>query len=105
MHQQQTAFKTIVGKGEIARNEHFLLFPQCFLSNQIIVYPFVHIFEIISLFAAELEEPNIGISGKGLTRQIQDLMNLKIRGSEKVLGKERTLVTSVFSLSKSCFVM
>ena len=28
--------------------------------------PFVHIFDIISLFAAELEEPKIGISGKGL---------------------------------------
>ena len=28
--------------------------------------PFVNIFYIISLFAAELEEPKIGISGKGL---------------------------------------
>ena len=27
---------------------------------------FVHIFDIISLFAAELEEPKIGISGKKL---------------------------------------
>ena len=33
-HQQQTAFENIVGKGEIARNEQFLLFPQCFLLNQ-----------------------------------------------------------------------
>ena len=30
MHQQQTAFKNIVGKEEIAHNEQFLLFPQCF---------------------------------------------------------------------------
>ena len=37
-----------------------------FLINQIIVSPFVHIFDIISLFAAEFEEPKIGISGKGL---------------------------------------
>ena len=29
--------------------------------------PLVHIFEIISVFAAELQEPKIGISGKGLT--------------------------------------
>ena len=29
--------------------------------------PFVHIFDIISLFAAELQEPKIGISGKELT--------------------------------------
>ena len=63
-HQQQAAFENIVEKGEIARNEQFLLFPQCFLLNQIYVSSFVHIFEIISLFAAELEEPEIGISDK-----------------------------------------
>ena len=57
MHQQQTAFVNTVGKEEIARNEQFLLFPQCFLLNQIFVSPFAHIFDIISLFAAELEEP------------------------------------------------
>ena len=66
MHQQQTAFENIVGKGEIARNEQFLLFPQCFPLNRIIESPFVCIFDIISLFAAELEEPKIGISGEGL---------------------------------------
>ena len=31
-----------------------------------IVSTFVHIFDIISLFSAEFEEPKIGISGKGL---------------------------------------
>ena len=67
MHQQQTVFENIVGKGEIARNEQFLLFPQCYPLNQIIVSPFIHSFDIISLFAAELEEPKIGISGKRLT--------------------------------------
>ena len=36
-HQQQIAFENIAGKGEIARNEQFLLFPQCFVLNQIIV--------------------------------------------------------------------
>ena len=46
MHQQQTAFKNIVGKGEIAHNEQLLLFPKCFLLNQIIVSPFVHIFDV-----------------------------------------------------------
>ena len=65
-HQQQTFFEDIVGKGEIARLEQFVLFPQCFLRNQIIVSPFVHTFDIMSLFAAELEEPKTGISGKGL---------------------------------------
>ena len=33
MHQQPTAFENIVGK-EIAGNEKFLLFPQCFLLNK-----------------------------------------------------------------------
>ena len=61
MHQQQTAFENIVEKGEIARNEQFLL-TQCFLLNQIIVPPFVHIFDIIGLFAAEFEEAKIAIS-------------------------------------------
>ena len=65
-HQQQTAFENIMVKGEIARNKQFLLFPQCFLFNQITVSPYVHIFDIISLFAAEVEEPKSGISGKGL---------------------------------------
>ena len=57
-----------MGKGEIARNEQFLLFPRWFLLNQNIVSPFAHIFDIISLFAAELEEPKIGISCKGLSK-------------------------------------
>ena len=60
MH-QQTAFENIVGKAEIAHNEQFLLFPQSFLLNQIIVSQIVHIFDIISLLAAELEEPKIGM--------------------------------------------
>ena len=65
-HQQQAAFENIVGKGKIAHNEQFLHFPQCFHLNQITLSPFVHIFDIISLFAVELEEPIIGVSGKGL---------------------------------------
>ena len=61
MHQQQTAFENNVGKEEIAGNEQFLLFPQCFVLNQKIVSPFVNIYDIISLFVAELEEPKIGM--------------------------------------------
>ena len=57
-----------MGKEEIARNKQFLLFQQCFLLNQIIVSTSVHIFDIISLFAAELEQPKIGIPGKGLSQ-------------------------------------
>ena len=69
MHPQETAFENMVGKGEIARNEQFLLFARCFLLNQITVSPFVCIFEIISSFAAEFEEPKIGISGEGLKKR------------------------------------
>ena len=61
-HHQQTTFEDTVGKGEIARNEQFLLFLQCFLLKQIILSPFVHTFAIISLFAAEsVEEPKIDV--------------------------------------------
>ena len=71
-HRQHTAFENIVEKEEIACNEQFLLFPQCFLLNQKIVSPFVIIFDIMFLFTTELEEPKIGISGKGLTGSIQN---------------------------------
>ena len=60
MHEQQTAFESIVGKGEISRNKQFLLFLQRFSHNQIIVFPF----DTVSSFAVEFEEPKIGISGK-----------------------------------------
>ena len=55
------SFENIVGKEEIARNEQFLLFSQCFLLNQKIVPPLVNIYDIISLFAAKLEESKVGI--------------------------------------------
>ena len=59
-------FEDIVGKEEIARNDQFLFFPKCFQLNQITVSPFVHIFDVMSLSALDLEEPKIGVSGKGL---------------------------------------
>ena len=55
------SFENIVEKEEIARNKQFFLFPQCFLFNQVIVSPFIHVLDIISLFADEFEEPKIGI--------------------------------------------
>ena len=60
-YSKQTAFENIVGKEEIARNEQFLLLPQYFLLSQKTVSPFVNTFDIISLFAAELEEHKIGM--------------------------------------------
>ena len=56
-----------MGKGEIDPNKQFLLFSQCFPLNQIIASPFIHIFHIIFLLAAEFEKPKIEISGKGIS--------------------------------------
>ena len=53
-----------MGKEEIALNEQFLLFPQCFLLNQKIVAQFVNIYDIIFLFAAELEIPKLAFKVK-----------------------------------------
>ena len=78
MHQQQIAFENIVGKEEIAHDKQFLLFPQCFQLNQITVSPFVHIFDTISLFAVEMEEPNCGRSGKGLKKYNASKLSLSI---------------------------
>ena len=60
-HQQKTAFENIMGNEEIARNEQFHLFPQCFQLNQETVSPFGNIYDIISLFAAEMEEPKMSM--------------------------------------------
>ena len=51
-----------------------------FLLNQIIVSPFVHIFDIISLFAAESEDLKIAIWSKGLTfRSTQDIFQIVVK--------------------------
>ena len=105
MHEEQTPFENIVGKGEIACNEQFLLFPQCFLLIQIIS-SFVHIIGIISLFAAEFEEPKIGTSGNGLkSSELEEFEdNIKygwdycISRIENIVGKGE-----IPELSKACF--
>ena len=84
MHQQQTAFENIVGKGEIACMSNFSFFPHCFLLGQIIASLFVHIFDIMSLFAAESEEPKIGISGKGSC----DWLNVELTANQNLLLKK-----------------
>ena len=68
-----------MGKEEIARNEQFLLFLQCFLLQSDYCTQFVHIFDIIFLFAAELEEPNIGIWGKGVKSKLTFYIMVKSR--------------------------
>ena len=49
MHQQQTAFENIVGKGEIACNKQFLLFPRRFYSIRQL-YPHLSIFLTLNLY-------------------------------------------------------
>ena len=86
-----------MGKEEIA------LFPQCILLNQKIVFPFVNIYdvvslfvflfvniyEVVSLFADELEEPKIGRWGKGLRwacfeeSQVVTALSLSVASSQK----------------------
>ena len=79
-----------MGKGEIARNEQFLLFPQCFLLNQIIVSPFVYIFDIF-IFAAVFEKPKISISG--------------ITAFENIVGKGEIARNEQFLLFPQCFLL
>ena len=49
------SFENTVGKGEIARNEQFLLFPQCFLPL-VGLFPFSSNFKLSSAKSLSLEE-------------------------------------------------
>ena len=68
MHQQQTAVENIVGKEEIARNEQFLLFLQCFLLNQRVVSPYVNIYDIIFYLLLNWKSPKLAC-------EVEDLEN------------------------------
>ena len=69
MHQQQTAFIKHCGKQRNCSSRAISSFPTMFSLQSDNCTSFAHIFDIIFLFAAELEEPKIGISGKALTIQ------------------------------------
>ena len=66
-------------KDEIAHNEQFSSFPTMFLLNQKIAIPFVNIFDIISLLAAEVEEPRIDMRGNGLTQGHPPMLRMQVR--------------------------
>ena len=79
-----------MGKGEIARNEQFLLYPQRFQLNQISVSPFVQIFDIVSLFGIELEEPKTGISAKvlnGIQIHVPGFVSQRVQNTESKIKK------------------
>ena len=62
---QYKSFENTVGKGEIARNEQFLLFPQCFLPVWRTCSHFHEILKLLSATSFSLEESKICRLGKG----------------------------------------
>ena len=70
MHQQQTDFENIVEKEEIACYKQFLLFPQCFLLDQIIV-PHLSIFLKSYLYLLlNWKSPKLACEVKGYGEQL-----------------------------------
>ena len=66
-----TAVENIAGKEEIARNEQFLLFPQCFLLNRIFV-PHLSIFLTRNVYLLlNWKTPKLAYEGKGLLNLLQ----------------------------------
>ena len=63
MFLQCKSFENTAGKGEIAHNEQFLLFPQCFL-------PIYRSLKLLSANCLSLEESKICHFGKGLRPKI-----------------------------------
>ena len=86
--------KTLWVKKKLLVMSNFSFSHNVFKVNQITVSPFVHIFDIISLFGVESEKPKIGRSGKGLS-------NTTIYAYFR-LGLEM-MVTSIFSFSHGGF--
>ena len=62
---QYKSFEKTEGKGEIAHNEQFLLFPQCFLPSRI-TYRHFHQIKLSSAKYLSLEESEISRLGKGI---------------------------------------
>ena len=62
---QYKPFENTVGKGEIAQNEQFLLFPQCFLPVSRTFFPFLSNLKMSSANSFSLEESKIYRLGKG----------------------------------------
>ena len=67
-----------MGKGEIARNEQFLLFPQCFLLNKIIVSQCVQVLTLFLYLLLNWKTPKLAyeVKGKGLISKIITLKEL-----------------------------
>ena len=70
--------KTLWEKEKLLITSDFYFSHNVFYSRKyiVIVSQFVHVFAIISLFAAEQEKPKIGISGKGLKLSSANALDL-----------------------------
>ena len=62
---QYKSFENTVGKGEIARNEQFLLFPQCFSTHLESFLPFFSNLKLLSAISFSMEESKICRLGEG----------------------------------------
>ena len=62
---QYKSFENTVGKGEIARNEQFLRFPQCFFTKMESFLLFLSNLKLSSANSFSLEESKICRLGKG----------------------------------------
>ena len=62
---QQTTFKIIVTKGEIAHNEQFLHLPQLFQLYSIIILSILDIFYILDLIISKSSAADLLYVGKG----------------------------------------
>ena len=60
-------FEKIVGKGENAGNQHFLLFPQCFTTQSVRKIIFSAAFILSSANAFNLDQSKILLFGKELS--------------------------------------
>ena len=92
--------KTLWGKEEIAHDEQFLLFPQCFLLNQIIVSPFAIFFTsylCLLLNWKSLKLPFVLSSAKSLV-----LAKAKILLCGKELTLSQTTNSRLFQTERLC---
>ena len=81
MCQQYTPFENTVGKGEFDRNEQFLLFPQCFLSN-LGSLPFLSNLKLLSANPFSLEASKICCFGR--VKLLANSGKISTRGRKRI---------------------
>ena len=108
-----------VGKGEIARHEQFLLFPQCFqkacfpgASNGVVVWEWVKCREVIRVVLTEHFnlQPHMPILGSPISAANKNMMSKVWTNGvqlsdrvENIVGKEEIARYEQFLLFPQCF--